>query len=130
MNKEVKVGLGGMPLKVCDQRDRQIREWTMDINNINKPWPGFTEIFRLEGLLIEADIPYKKIVKNGGWLIYYDNNDGGMTGDVIEHGFSYGNQCDLLEIAGFDTEDVVGWLTAQEAFEYFKCCHETRKKTD
>lgn len=125
-----KIALGGMPLEVAHARERMITEWCMQPENWERPWPGFVEIHKLEGMLIEAEIPYQKIVKNGGWLIYYDNKDDGLTGDVIEHGFSYGNANDLLEVAGFGIEDVAGWLTAQEAFEYFKRCHETRKKTD
>ena len=125
------LALNGISIEVAHAREQLIREWYMNPENWNKPWPGFVEIHKLEGMLIQADIPYKKIVKNGGWLIYYDNNDGGMTGDAIEHTGSYGNANDLLEVAGFDVEyDVHGWLTAQEAFEYFKRCHETRKKTD
>lgn len=123
------LALGGMPLDVVHERERMITEWCSEPEYWNKPWPGFVEIHKLEGLLIEAGIPYKKIVKNGGWLIYYDdNNDGGMTGDVIEHGFSYGNANDLLEVAGFGIDDVAGYLTAHEAFEYFKSCHDTRNK--
>ena len=125
------LGMNGMPIEVCENRDEEIRKWMYDPTKWNVPWPGFVEIHKLEGLLIEADIPYKKIVKNGGWQIIYNNKDDGMTGDAIEHTGSYGNANDLLEIAGFDLEeDVVGWLTAQEAFEYFRRCHESRKKTD
>ena len=125
------LGLNGMPLEVCHAREEQISEWMFDPTKWQIPWPGFVEIHKLEGMLIEAEIPYKKIVKNGGWLIYYDNKDDGMTGDAIEHTGSYGNANDLLEVAGFDVEyDVAGWLTAKEAFEYFKRCHETRQKTE
>lgn len=121
------LAIGGMPIEVCDRREEEIRKWMCDPTKWDVPWPGFVEIHKLEGMLIEAEIPYRKIVKNGGWLIYYDNKDGGMTGDAIEHTGSYGNANDLLEVAGFGLEDVEGWLTAREAFEYFKRCHDSRK---
>ena len=123
-----KLTLNGITLEVADDRERMIREWRMNPENWEKPWPGFVEIHKLEGLLIEADIPYQKIVYSGGWQVCYINADGTKAGDAIEHTGSYGNANDLLEVAGFDVEDVVGWLTAQEAFEYFKRYHETRKK--
>lgn len=40
--------------------------------------------------------------------------------DAICHQYSYGGREGLLEILGGDLEDVVGWLSAEEAFAYFE----------
>lgn len=40
--------------------------------------------------------------------------------DAICHHYSYGGDQGLLEILAVGLEDVVGWLSAEEAFTYFE----------
>ena len=83
-------------------------------------------------MLKNAGIPYEKKVKYGGWIIIYGGKS--MSGDVIEHCGSYGRADDLLEAYGFDIDPevegdtVVGYLTKEEAFEYFKRAWEKEPK--
>ena len=117
-------------------RESQIRQWPFDNLNDDRPWPGFVEILKLEGMLAETGIPYKKRVLFGGWIIVMRDNDGNYIGDAIEHCGSYGRESDLIEIAGFDIDEaevgdsVIGNLSASEAFEYFKRAFEKLSKPE
>jgi len=87
-------------------------------------------IFDLDEKLTQAGIPHilqdMGIVDNGdfGWQIVYPDNEH-RKGDVVCNIASYGHEQDLLEAMGFDItkerdgDDVVGYLTADQAFEYF-----------
>lgn len=110
--------------EVRGTRYDQIHKWMYE--NFNTPWPGFVEILKLESMLVDAGIPYEKKVHCGGWLIVMNDNEGKYIGDAIEHCGSYGNSDDEIEIMGFNIDpeevgdSVIGCLSADEAFEYFK----------
>lgn len=40
--------------------------------------------------------------------------------DAVSHQFCYGGDAGLIEIMAESEEDVVGWLKAEDAFEYFR----------
>ena len=88
--------------------------------------PVFTEILKLERLLIVSGIPYDKKKHFGGWIIVLNDENGEYLGDAIEHCGSYGRYNDQIEIMGFDVnsnedgDDVEGELTAGEAYVYFE----------
>lgn len=107
----------------------------------------YTEILKLKRMLEEANIPFeftddffgaKEKFETAAPMakVYYSHQYPayqirlGDLADAIEHGFSYGNQRDLLEIMGGLTEeemkydDVLGYLTAEEVFKRFKYCWE------
>lgn len=110
----------------------------------------YTEILKLKEMLEEANIPFmftddiwgvKEMVESDAWFaqIYrarypaYQIRLGDLA-VVIEHGGSYGQEKDLLEIMGGLTDEemeygsVLGGLTAEEVFKRFKYCweHQTR----
>ena len=83
-------------------------------------------ILELEEKLKQAGIPYEKEEMFGGYIIGYPTLKDDRVGDVIWHKGSYGYKQDLLEAMGFDItpekdgDSVVGYLTADKAFEYFE----------
>lgn len=95
----------------------------------------YKEIFKLKALLDEADIPYELSIANpeseyvGGFHLCYPKFDHISNGfkervcSVIEHGGSYGNEEDLLEIMGLLTAEeekegsVRGYLTAENVYK-------------
>ena len=84
-----------------------------------------SEINKLHNMLVQASIPFEqRKVYNGYQIIYPDHEH--CKGDVICHEYSYGHKKGLLEAMGFDInrkkdgDDVIGCLTVEEAFEYFK----------
>lgn len=91
----------------------------MECNCINK----------LAELLDEAGVPYTRNPIWGGEQIRV-----GALCDAVCHNFSYGNEDDLLEIAGAVTEEemefdsVLGWLTPKEVAKRFEYCY--RNNTD
>lgn len=86
-----------------------------------------TEITKLACLLAKADIPFD--------LVAWENSDESTIQiafpnkehcrvDAVSHKYSYGGLDGLIEVLGsvnsnFPNDDVVGWLTADEAFRYF-----------
>lgn len=89
----------------------------------------YDEIFKLDMMLIEAGIPHDIYPMEGGfgWQICYPNSlEKIRKGDVVINRMSYGHQHGLLEAMGFgidkkdDGDTVVGFLTAEQAFQYFK----------
>ena len=90
-------------------------------------------IAELERKLKGAEIPYEKEDLFGGYIIGYPNLDDDRVGDVICHRGSYGYAQDLLEAMGFginpddDGDYVKGYLTVEQAFEYFRKAHENAK---
>lgn len=82
-----------------------------------EPNSAYKEIWRLEHLLDEKKISHSIQQLFDGYrvgVIY-----GGLEiGDAIEHKGSYGHENDLLEIRGFDVNDVIGSLTADEVMQY------------
>lgn len=90
-------------------------------------------IYELEDMLKEAGIPHEMRMMDGddntvfGYQIVYPSLSEWMeekagSGDVVCNEISYGHEQDLLEAMGFDIpgSDVEGFLTAQQAFEYFE----------
>ena len=100
-----------------------------------------TEIKKLDTMLTQAGIPHKLSRFSRGWQITYAN-DGifelrkSGCGDVVCHEGSYGHEQGLLEAMGFDITDefygdeVVGYLTAEDAFEFFKRQYEKDHKEE
>ena len=87
-----------------------------------------TQITKLAILLAKADIPFELFPFDVGGeatiqIACPDKN--GMLVDAVSHKFSYGGNDGLIEVMGSinpkePNDDVVGWLTAEEAFKYFK----------
>ena len=90
-------------------------------------------IFELDRKLADAGIPHtlREIEGNFGWQITYPEEDKWELrkpgcGDVVWNEMSYGHWEGLLEAMGFDIttekdgDEVVGWLTVDKAFDYFK----------
>lgn len=94
-----------------------------------------TEMNKLIKLLAKADIPFEvRAIKTvdldadwqGGKVEYEATiqvcspSIDDCKIDAICHSGSYGHEQWLIEIMSKYEEDVVGWLTAEQAFEYFK----------
>lgn len=83
----------------------------------------YKEIFRLDEMLKEKEIPHVFRNVMDGWQIIYPGGGEKKVMDAIEHFGSYGNEQDLLEIMGLPTSEeeecdsVLGYLTAEEVFE-------------
>ena len=102
-----------------------------------------SEIKKLDEMLTESGIPHEMHPFYEGYQITY-SKDGEWEwrksgcGDVVVHNTSYGHEKGLLEAGGFNDfiteeeygDEVVGWLTAEEAFEFFRKQYEkdTEKK--
>lgn len=82
----------------------------------------YKEIHRLANMLDDAGIDYEMHEYWDGWQICVpaDHPRGQFDGDAIQHRGSYGSEQDLIEVWGFELEDPEGWLTAEDAFKYFK----------
>lgn len=86
-----------------------------------------TEINKLAVLLAKADIPFEIVawVLDGEATIQIASpNKKNCVVDAVSHKFSYGGNEGLLEVLGsanpnLPNEDVVGWCTADKAFQYF-----------
>lgn len=93
-------------------------------------------ILELEKKLTEAGIPHEMEEMFGGYIIGYPDLSDDRKGDVICHRGSFGYKQDLLEAMGFginpedDGDDVVGYLTVEQAFEYFRKEHEKVNYSD
>lgn len=82
---------------------------------------------KLIRLLAEANIPNWVVLpmsdKLNFAIVMYDA-EGNTIADAVSHEFSYGGDNGLIEILGLDNDgnkydDVVGWLSAEEAFDIF-----------
>lgn len=88
----------------------------------------YREIIKLKEMLEMASIPFcfSKLF-NGYHIVYRDKGDE-LICSVIEHGYSYGHEKDLLEIIGLMTkkekrktqDDVLGYLTANNVYQRIK----------
>ena len=79
---------------------------------------------KLAVLLVKADIPFElrgqiSTLDTASVQICSPSVDNCLI-DAICHYYSYGGREGLLEIMGVGLEDVVGWLSAEEAFTYFE----------
>lgn len=103
----------------------------------------YKEIFRLAKMLKDAKIPFdfyemtpkaKKFIPE--WEHYHINypSQDDWTISVIEGFGSYGEQDDKLELMGgltpdeLEENDVIGWLTAEEAFERIEKIERSKNK--
>ena len=101
----------------------------------------YTEILKLKDMLEKANIPFEFTddlygVKNYNMNWFMPDNYPayqiriGNLCDAVEDWSSYDNEQDLLEIMGGLTaeeqlsDEVLGWLTAEEVFKRFKYCYE------
>lgn len=91
----------------------------------------FKEIFRLDEMLTESNIPHEFRELFDGYQICYPYrewliDDWYSVCDAVEHSYSYGSKEDKLELLGLLTDEesqrdiVVGWLTAEDVFERIK----------
>ena len=93
----------------------------------------YTEILKLDSILTEAKIPHVLEKFMDGWQVIYPKNGEERIADAIEHIGSYGSEENLLEIMGLLTPEesendcVVGYLTAEDVFNRFKCHWESKK---
>lgn len=94
-----------------------------------------TEIFELEEMLREANIPHQMGNLFDGYSINVLNDDGEVLCDAICHQYSRGYAQGLLEIMGGLTEEeeacdgVLGYLTAEQVFARFQYCYEHNTPT-
>lgn len=82
-------------------------------------------ITKLAVLLAKADNPFELRGQNCGVGVYAtvqicSPSTTNCLIDAICHHHSYGGREGLLEIMGVGSGDVVGWLSAEEAFTYFE----------
>lgn len=100
----------------------------LDINDYSGLHIDLTQFQKLCFMLNDAKIPYETRARLGGMQAaipdiesYSVEHDGNRTISVICFSGSYGAEQGLLEIyaAGLN-DDVEGYLTADEAFEYIK----------
>lgn len=79
---------------------------------------------KLAALLAKADIPFELRGLTCGntsatvQICSPSAND--CIIDAICHHYSYGGDQGLLEILAAGLDDVIGWLSAEEAFDYFE----------
>ena len=86
-----------------------------------------TEITKLAVLLAKEDIPFELVAWDCGGeatIQIASPSKENCVVDAICHKYSYGGKQGLIEVMGsanlnLPNDDVVGWLTANEAFEYF-----------
>lgn len=114
--------------------------------------PKYSEIFKLDNMLTEAGIPHDFFDEGFDGVhkrlyhyhIYYpskaiwqsDDRDFFSVCSVVEGGFSYGGDENLLEIMGLLTpeereyylDDVIGSLTAEDVFARIKKAEDGRRK--
>ena len=79
----------------------------------------YKEIHKLDKLLTDANIPHTFSSFFDGWQVCYPTDQHCVL-DAIEHLYSYGSDKDLIEIMGLiksDSDNVEGWLSAEEVFE-------------
>ena len=85
----------------------------------------YNEIQKLNKMLIDMGIPHEFRPMFDGYYLKVFNNEGDVLCDAIEHQGSLGSQKDLIEIFNATTRkegDVLGYITADEAFKRFKYC--------
>ena len=78
-----------------------------------------TEMYKLINLLISAKIPFEVVELYDMPYVCYPSAENCIC-DAVCHGDSYGHEQGLLEIMGLNTDptdDVEGWLTAEEVFK-------------
>lgn len=98
----------------------------------------YQEILRLDKMLTEANIPHTLRKLFDGWQVCYPNTigSGQTTMDAIQHRWSYGGDCNQIEIMGLLTpeeqehDDVVGHLTAEQVFERIRNHYESNPKNN
>lgn len=86
-----------------------------------------TEINKLAQMLAKADVPFEIVawVLDGEAVIQIASpSKKNCVVDAVSHKFSYGGTEGLLEVLGSanpncPNDDVVGWLTANEALQFF-----------
>lgn len=97
---------------------------------------SYTEIFKLKGMLEEANVPFKFTDSSfdlvGSKYRHYQieypcsYREGDRICSVIQGDGTYGREVNLLEIRGLLTSEeeqddsVCGWLTAEDVFERIK----------
>jgi hypothetical protein len=84
---------------------------------------NMTEMNKLAVLLAKNNIPFEikawNIQNKPTWQICTPSIADTKV-DAVCHEFSYGHHDGLIEIMSAFEEDVVGWLTAEEALPYFQ----------
>ena len=92
------------------------------------PNENYKAILELDKLLTAEGIPHELIRILDGWQICYPSKRQ-KKGDVVQHCYSYGAGRGHLEAMGFDIRrnDVVGFLTVEDAAEYFRKAWEEDK---
>lgn len=95
----------------------------------------YKEIFRLAGMLAEADIPFEFEEHYNGGHIMYPNKENTIC-SIIEHDRSIGSSYDSLEIMGLLTKTELeydifcGGLMAKTVFDRIKRHYEYYEETE
>lgn len=81
---------------------------------------NYTEILRLGEMLQRAGIPHTMRRLYDGWQILYPSEENRVS-DAIQHGGSYGEAENLIEIMGLSDQknNVEGYLSAEEVYERY-----------
>ena len=87
---------------------------------------SYTAILELAEKLKENNIPHELTPYMDGWIIEYPEGGENRIGDCVEHYGSYGKEQNLMEVYGFGLSEPDGWLTVEQAFEYFKKASDNR----
>lgn len=124
MNSEVE-----LMKKLRADKYKEQNPWLLEPNRLSDV-KSYDEIFKLEAMLKEAQIPFvfKRHPGMNGFQICYPTYGRERICSVILHNGSYGREQGLLEIMGLlmpweDGDDVLGYLTADDVFERIKAHH-------
>ena len=92
----------------------------------------YKSIQELDRKLTELGIPHEMHEMLDGYQICVPekHKPNCFEGDVIEHFGSYGAEQDLLEVYGFNLNDPDGYLTVEQALEYFVKWNTTHKEME
>ena len=91
----------------------------------------FTAIKELDSKLDELGIPHEMREHFDGYQICVPAHlERRWEGDAIQTSVSYGAEQNLIEVWGFNLHEPEGFLTADEALEYFITWHEKEKRSN
>lgn len=90
------------------------------------------EMHKLLAMLVRENIPFEihsfqLTLNECTWQIASPSKENQII-DAVSHKYTYGGSDGKIEILSELTDDVVGWLTAEEALPYFQKANEEAKR--